>query len=216
MPFVNKERIDSACHGSHHVAMLDAEEGLRARKKRELKDEISRQAMKLFIHNGFDQTTIEQIVDPLGVSKRTFFRYFDTKEDLIFAWYEELTGELVQSLDSRPSNEAPFEAVCQALRSLLRYYDGDPKWALAMLKLAKQTPALVGKSYEKRSMWEAALATALLPRLPKGATRELRAKVIVGSAMAAFGYGVDAWSEAKAKGDLRRQLDLAFSFAKEL
>jgi AcrR family transcriptional regulator len=198
------------------VAMPEADKGLRARKKRELKDELSRHAMKLFIQNGFDQTTIEQIVDPLGVSTRTFFRYFPAKEDLIFAWYEELTGELVQSLVSRPSNEAPFEAVCQALRSLLRYYDRDAKWALAMLRLAKQTPLLVGKSHEKRSMWEAALATALLPRLPKAVTRELRAKVIVGSAMAAFGYGVDAWSEAKAKGDLRRHLDLAFSFVKEL
>src|SRR5271170_7546528 len=148
--------------------MLKTDNSLRARKKHDLRDELSRHGMQLFIRDGFDQTTIEQIVDPLGVSKRTFFRYFDTKEDLIFAWYEELTGELVQSLVSRPSNEAPFEAVCQALRSLLRYYDGDPKWALAMLKLAKQTPALVGKSYEKRSMWETALATALLPRLPKG------------------------------------------------
>ena len=100
--------------------------------------------------------------------------------------------------------------------SLLRYYDGDPKWALAMVRLAKQTPALTGKSYEKRSMWEAALATALSPRLSKSATRELRARVIVGSAMAAFSYGVDAWAEADAKGDLRRYIDLAFSFAKDL
>jgi AcrR family transcriptional regulator len=196
--------------------MLDGVDGLRARKKRELKDELSRQGMKLFMKNGFDQTTIEQIVDPLGVSKRTFFRYFPTKEDLLFAWYEELTGELVKSLLARPKDEAPFEAVCQALRSLLRFYDGDPKWASAMVHLSKQTPALVGKSYEKRSMWEAALATALVSRLPKAANRELRAKVIVGSAMAAFGYGVDAWSGATAKGDLRKHLDLAFSFAREL
>jgi AcrR family transcriptional regulator len=196
--------------------MAEKIDGLRERKKRELKAELSNAGIRLFLRDGFDATTIEQIVEPLGVSKRTFFRYFASKEDLVFAWYEDLTGELVDALSRRPAHEKPFDAVCQALCSLLHYYDDDPRWAVAMVDLSKQTPSLVGKSYEKRSMWENALAKALAPRLPKSSTRMLRAQVIVGAAMVAFGYGVDAWAEAKPRGDLRATLDKAFAAAKDL
>jgi hypothetical protein len=56
----------------------------------------------------------------------------------------------------------------------------------------------------------------LAPRLPKSATRMLKAQVIVGAAMVAFGYGVDAWAGAKPRGDLRATLDKAFAAAKDL
>src|SRR5262245_16678116 len=116
------------------VALAEAKGGLRERQKRQLKSELSRQAIQLFTAKGFEETTIDEIVDPLAVSKRTLFRYFATKEDLVFAWYEELTGELVATLEARPKGEAPFESVCETLLSLLHYYDENPKWALAMTR----------------------------------------------------------------------------------
>ena len=82
-------------------------EGLRDKRKRQLKAELSRQGMQLFAQKGFEETTIDDIVGPLAVSKRTFFRYFATKEDLVVAWYEELTGELVSALEGRPKSEPP-------------------------------------------------------------------------------------------------------------
>jgi hypothetical protein len=106
--------------------------------------------------------------------------------------------------------------VAHALRSLLRYYDEDPKWAVSMVALSKETPSLRGKSQEKQLLWEAALAEALAPRLPKSTTRRLTAQVIVGAAMAAFVYGVDAWAESKPRGELRHYLDSAFAAAKAL
>ncbi|HEY1547574.1 MAG TPA: TetR family transcriptional regulator [Kofleriaceae bacterium] len=188
--------------------------GLRETKKRELKSELSRAGIRLFSKHGFAETTIDDIVDPLGVSKRTFFRYFATKEDVVFAWYEELTGELVAALEARPLAESPFDAVCATLASLLHYYDDDPEWARAMLRLTNETPSLLGKSYEKRAMWEHALAHALHARLPKRGA-ELRANVIVGAAMAAFTRGVEAWAGGDAA-SLRSCIDKAFAYAKQL
>jgi AcrR family transcriptional regulator len=180
--------------------------GLRERKKRELKSELSRFGIRLFTQQGFDQTTVEDIVGPLRVSKRTFFRYFASKEDVVFAWYEELTGELLAELSARPKDEAPFEAACATLRSLLRYYDADPKWALAMQRLA---------------VWERELAALLQKRLPAGSgrgpmARELQARVIVGCAMTAFTSGVNAWAEARGKTPLGPFVDKAFAYAKAL
>jgi len=190
------------------------EEGLRERRKRQLKSELSRQAIQLFTQKGFEETTIDDIVEPLAVSKRTLFRYFATKEDLVFAWYEELTGELVRALEARPRAEAPFESVCQTLRSLLHYYDENPKWALMMTQLAKATPALVGKSLEKRSLWERELARALAKRLPSAPTRELTARVTVAAALAAFTSGIDEWTESRGKANIRACLDRAFAIVR--
>jgi AcrR family transcriptional regulator len=196
--------------------MSNENEGLRGRKKRELKAEIARFGLELFTRHGFRETSIEAIVEPLGVSKRTFFRYFATKEDVVFAWYEELTSELVAALEARPLGESPLEAVSETLRSLLHFYDDDPERALGLLRLSKETPALLGKSYEKRALWERELAKALERRLPKSSTRGLRAQVIVGAALAAFGFGIDHWAESQGKHNVRASLDRAFESLKGL
>lgn len=193
-----------------------AEPGLRERRKRQLKGDLSRQAIALFSKKGFAETTIDDIVAPLGVSKRTLFRYFATKEDLLFAWYEELTGDLVAALEARPADEQPFDSVCEALRSLLHLYDADPKWALAMTKLAKATPALLGKSFEKRIIWEHALTKALRGRLPARATRDLEARLTVSVALVAFTCGIDEWTASGGKLNIRTCLDRAFTLVRDI
>jgi AcrR family transcriptional regulator len=198
------------------VAQAEVKEGLRERRKRELRTELSRRAIRLFAEKGFEETTIDDIVDPLAVSKRTLFRYFATKEDLVFAWYEELTDELVSALQARPTAEAPFESVCATLLSLLHYYDENPKWALTMTRLAKATPALVGKSFEKRSVWERELAKVLARRLPSSPTRDLTARVIVAAALAAFTCGIDEWTDSRGKANVRACLDRAFAIVRNV
>ncbi len=208
----NMKGVEEAADG----ARVEVKEGLREKRKRQLKSELSRQAIQLFTQKGFEETTIDDIVDPLTVSKRTFFRYFATKEDLVFAWYEELTGELVRALEARPKAEPPFESVCETLLSLLHYYDENPKWALTMTRLAKATPALVGKSFEKRSIWERELAKVLAKRLPHAPTRALTARVTVAAALAAFTCGIDEWTDSRGKANVRTCLDRAFSIVRSV
>lgn len=180
------------------------------------RSELSRHAIQLFTQKGFEETTIDEIVDPLAVSKRTFFRHFATKEDLVFGWYEELTDELVRALEARPKGETPFESVCETLLSLLHYYDENPKWALTMSRLAKATPALVGKSYEKRSIWEGELAKVLARRLPNTPTKDLTARVTVAAALAAFTCGIDEWTDSRGKANVRACLDRAFAVVRNV
>src|SRR5262245_60985701 len=130
---------------------------LREQNKVATRRELARFGIELFLKQGFHNTTIDQIVEPLGIAKRTFFRYFNVKEDLVFAWYEELTHELVDELKARPKTEKPFKAVCETLASLLKLYDANPDWARAMMHLSKETPSLCGKNFEKRVVWERAL-----------------------------------------------------------
>jgi hypothetical protein len=74
----------------------------------------------------------------------------------------------------------------------------------------------IGKSYEKRAMWERELSAVLVARLPKSTTRQLHAEVIVATALAAFTYAVDRWAVEKGATDLRAPVAKAFAFAKAL
>ncbi len=187
--------------------------GLRERQRLQLRREISEAGIRLFVEKGFQNTTVDEIVEPLGISRRTFFRHFATKEDVLFLWYEELTEELVTTCAARPADEDPFASVCAALFSLLAYYDADPQWAKAMVRITSETPALVGRSYEKRVMWGRALAGVIQSRLPEQKKQGLSARIVAMTAVNAFALGVEAWQESDASGDVRSFVDAAFAKA---
>ena len=190
--------------------------GLRAQNKLATRRELSRCGVELFLKQGFANTTIDQIVQPLGIARRTFFRYFNTKEELVFTWYEDLTPELVDALKSRPKEEKPFRAVCEALTSLLRLYDANPAWVLSMMRLLKETPSLIGSEFEKRVVWERALVTALIQREGKRSTSALKAGIVVGTALTAFTAALNEWYEGGGDAKLRPIVAKAFSMALDL
>ena len=74
------------------------EEGLRERKRRETLQRIAEAGLKLFVTNGYDATTLETIAEAAGISRRTFFYYFKSKEDILLAWQ----GGLIQAIRDRP------------------------------------------------------------------------------------------------------------------
>jgi len=85
--------------------------GLREQKKQRLREEIIAAALDRFARHGFDATTIDDIVRDVGVSRRTFFRYFETKEDVVTAWFARTRAGLSEALEARPRSEPPFESL---------------------------------------------------------------------------------------------------------
>jgi AcrR family transcriptional regulator len=201
---------------SNVEAMANRIKGLREKNKLATRSELSRFAVELFLKKGFANTTIDEIVEPLGIAKRTFFRYFSVKEDLVFAWYEDLTNDLVNELRSRPKQEMPFEAVCKTLSTLLKRYDENPAWAMSMVRLSSETPSLIGKSFEKRVLWEKAFAATLIEREGKKTMSLLKAQIIAGIAMTAFTSAIGEWFANEGKAKLRPIVERAFSIASGL
>ena len=74
-------------------------------------------AFARFTADGFEATTVDQIADAAGVSRRTFFRYFDTKEDVVFPDHEGLRAAVRADLDRR-RNQPALAAVCASIHSL--------------------------------------------------------------------------------------------------
>ncbi|MEW2489809.1 TetR/AcrR family transcriptional regulator [Streptomyces sp. NPDC048411] len=88
--------------------------GLRERKKRRTRDALLHAALDLFTTQGYDATTVDEIVDAVEVSQRTFFRHFAGKEETVFAIQDLMESHFLSELRRRPAAEAPFEAMRSA------------------------------------------------------------------------------------------------------
>jgi AcrR family transcriptional regulator len=93
--------------------------GLRARKKAHTREAIIDAAIDLFERKGFDATTVEDIAAAADVSPRTFFRYFDSKLDVVMASKRPDEESIAELVVARPAHEGPIEAVHQVLREKL-------------------------------------------------------------------------------------------------
>ncbi|WP_335932299.1 TetR family transcriptional regulator [Streptomyces sp. PTD5-9] len=88
---------------------------MRERKKRRTRDALLHAALDLFTAQGYEQTTVDEIVEAVEVSQRTFFRYFASKEDVVFGVQEMVESRFLAELRRRPAAEAPFEAIRRAV-----------------------------------------------------------------------------------------------------
>ncbi|WNI24956.1 TetR family transcriptional regulator [Streptomyces sp. ITFR-16] len=89
--------------------------GLRERKKRRTRDALVLAALELFTTQGYEETTVDEIAEAVEVSQRTFFRYFASKEEVVFAVQEMVESRFIAELRQRPAPEAPFEAMRRAV-----------------------------------------------------------------------------------------------------
>jgi TetR/AcrR family transcriptional regulator, regulator of mycofactocin system len=95
-----------------------AEPGRRERKVAETRRAILHHARVLFESQGYNDTTVEQIAAAADVAPRTFFRYFPTKESLLFANFDEVRRSMLVELRARPLDEEPLDSIMHALRSM--------------------------------------------------------------------------------------------------
>ena len=79
--------------------------GHRERKKQRTREAIARAAVELFVEQGYDSTTLAGIAEAAGVSTRTIFAYFPSKEDILFSDFQELRDTLAEALAERPGGK---------------------------------------------------------------------------------------------------------------
>jgi AcrR family transcriptional regulator len=146
-------------------------EGLRDRKKNETRQALRDAAHRLFAEKGFSQTTIDDIAEAADVSRRTFFRYYDSKDDLLRSDVSDLLPVMLAALRARPAAEPPFAALLAALRTLIGP-DGPPAVAQSLAD-----PAISGfrarlSMIRMLGEWEQGIADTLLARRGFGAPGE--------------------------------------------
>lgn len=115
-----KRELSTICHMEMAADPVSDTErpspGRRERRVAATRRSILANARTLFETRGYAETTVEQIADAADVAPRTFFRYFPTKESLLFAAFDEARRAMLDVLRARPTDEDPLRSVMHALR----------------------------------------------------------------------------------------------------
>lgn len=118
---------------------LPVKEGLRAQKQRQTRIQIGETALKLFLANGYEGTTLDDIAQAAGISRRTFFAYFKSKDDILLAWQAAAwDGVLAEILLLSPV-DPPLEAVRKVLVSHVSRYESEQMKAIDRVMIASET-----------------------------------------------------------------------------
>lgn len=164
------------------------------RQRAALREEITQTALGLFLAHGFDATTIDQIVAAVGVSRRSFFRYFGTKEDIVLGNLVDRGEMIATALAERPTEEGPWEALRGAFHASQNATMPDKASDLALGRMLWDTPSLHARHLEKRLRWQELFVPILVRHLPGDVTTKgLRASAIVSSALACLDAASEAW-----------------------
>ncbi|MCW2942985.1 MAG: HTH-type transcriptional regulator betI [Actinomycetia bacterium] len=185
--------------------------GLRERTRRAVRADIADAAMRLFLEQGFEATTIDQISKEVGISPRSLFRHFGTKEDIVLGNLTEAGQAVKTALEARPADEAPWDA----LRAAFEVLAADPAYlsgqSLKISKMFYETPSLRACQLEKRLRWLELLVPNIETRLgaDTGTGPGHRARALVACALACLDTATEAWVLSNGQVDLAQIFDEA-------
>ena len=175
---------------------------LRERNKARTRAELEEAALGLFARHGFDRVTVDDIAAASGVSRRTFFRYFDSKEDVLLADQPRRLAEAREAFVARPADEPLLTSVRHALLRVADSYESDRQVMLAKVRIIASTPSVLARSLERQVAWESTVAELVADRLGVDAGTSLIARVVGASAIAAIRVAVRLWAEGSGAADL--------------
>ncbi|HEV7688370.1 MAG TPA: TetR family transcriptional regulator [Acidimicrobiia bacterium] len=177
-------------------------EGLRERHRKRTAADLEEAALGLFCERGFDAVTIDDIATAADVSRRTFFRYFASKEDVILSDHPRRLDELQAALDRRPADEPALAALRHAVMSLADSYAEQREHMLRRFSLMTATPALQARSLCLQRNWETSVTEMLAARMGVDPTRDLRPGVVAATTMAAMRVATANWLAGGGRAEL--------------
>lgn len=181
------------------------------RKRLLVRSELAEAAVKLLADQGFEETTVDQIVAAVGMSRRTFSRYFDSKEDVIVHMLAEAGVKLCAELNARPADEPPAVALRRALSVFTSMSVGNPAKMLRVSRLILDTPALLARFLERQSQWQAEMTGILALRAGLDPDVDLRPAVAAGVALTAFQAALRRWVDSDGSESLDGVVDQALA-----
>ena len=176
--------------------------GLRARRKRETRAALIDAAFELFQAQGYAGTTMEEIAERAHVSRRTAFRYFPTKEGLVFPGQEGRLARFRELLAE--GGGPPFETVRHACLTLAKEYMVEREHFLAQWELVQSEPTLQASELQLDREYEDAIAEVFASAERDTAKGRRRARVRAGAGLGAVRAVLRDWLEGGAEADLGR------------
>ncbi|MEX2373758.1 MAG: TetR family transcriptional regulator [Dehalococcoidia bacterium] len=168
-----------------------------SRPARAVREDIAEAALQLFLERGFVETTIDDIALAAGISRRTFFRYFATKDDTVLEYIAQTGGRFIERYMVRPDGEPTLAAVQAAVREVLEEVGSETERARALGRLIRETPSLRARHLTIHQQWELDLADAISHR--RGAPADdLKSRLLAALAVVAVDVGSYRWAVSDA------------------
>ncbi|WP_194291414.1 TetR/AcrR family transcriptional regulator [Cumulibacter manganitolerans] len=189
--------------------MDHTEEGsLRARKKRQTRTAIHRAALELAIAHTPERVTIDDIAARAGVSSRTFFNYFQSKDEAFVGLTGDSSGSLAAAIAARPAEEDLLSVLEVVIRDLLQVIVDDVEsWKLRRMA-AEVAPSLGNAMSGATARLERAIVDAAVAR--EGSS-DVAVVVTAYAALAAMRSAFRMHVDACLRGDLIARLDASFA-----
>jgi AcrR family transcriptional regulator len=202
--------IDANWQFCHHADVGTA--GLRERRAARTRDAIVRAALDLFEERGFHAATVDEIAARAEIAPRTFFRYFPTKEAVLFAKAADDRAKIAATLAARPAGEHPFVSLTTVLGAFTAESEKQDKDIRLLQKISAERPEVW--AYQ-RTVLEAELVQLLAEfvaeRLGVAIDHDPRPRVWAAVVMSTYRVAFHMWLDSGRQGRLGPVLDGALA-----
>jgi AcrR family transcriptional regulator len=183
-------------------------EGLRARKRRETLNRIAQVGLGLFLADGYEATTLEAVAAAAGISRRTFFHYFKSKEEILLAVQSGLGSVIAAALREEGPDQAPIDATYNAFLKVAAHFQSDEM--IAIDRLMRVTPMLLARKQTVYVEHEQAVFEALCQKWPQP-SRRAALRMVAMLSVGAMRLALDAWGADGGKRPLKKYVRDAFA-----
>ncbi|MBC3189857.1 mycofactocin system transcriptional regulator [Pseudonocardia sp. C8] len=150
----------------NHTDDLDRTPGERRAGRRPVtsRSEIEHIALDMFSEQGFDHTTVDDVAHAAGIGRRTFFRYYASKNDVAWGAFDEQLVRMRAVLAAQPTELPVLECVRRAVLEFNHVEPDEQPWHRRRLRLILQTPALQAHSTLRYAAWREVVADFVAER----------------------------------------------------
>lgn len=167
-------------------------EGLRERKRRETRERIAETGLRLFLANGYEATTLDAIAEAADISRRSFFSYFKSKEDIVIFWQDAGWAAMHADLLKTSPDIQPLDAVRDVLVKHSSRYTTEEMSSLD--KLMRSSDSLLARKQAFYAVQEQALF-ATLCEIWRQPERRMALRMVAMVSIGAMKLAIQAWSE---------------------
>lgn len=184
---------------------------LRERKRERTRKQLVEVGCRLFEERGYDETTVADIAAAAEIGTRTFFAYFDTKEQLLFPDADPRVDAALDAIRTRSEGETPAQTLLRGMGSAAFDVEATSPTAELRMHLMPAVPAIQARALRSQLEAQRIITDALAEAYPDVDSVELAAVVgaFMGAVAAAFQYLEDDRDAVQRKGRVRRAVAAA-------
>jgi AcrR family transcriptional regulator len=167
-------------------------DNLQIRKQKLVRAAIYDAAIELFTVKGFDGTTVEEIAQAAGVSRRSFFRYFASKDDLLAQDVVQFGSVISATITACPPTLTPFEIVRETVLSVLRHTVAQPR-TRQIIEISQRSASARQAHHSRVMDVEDAVAAAFAGRLRSASKDDLKPRLLASLTLSIMNTAILSW-----------------------